>query len=303
MKPNDKNIESEIVLEFEKIRPAITRLLQSQTGNKELNINLGKSKNINTNEIIINPSILVNSVTTSKLDFKELIIGTVVHEAIHSMQDYNFEIDKDLKKYVEETTGLSNIEEVLEVLAGPFGKYVFEILIHSYEEYYFVKEFQGLSSIFEDVYKESFNQIKNLKAFNQFLSLLFHNITAYLQVDISSFNKNIQTSVIESDKLLSKFTYDSNNLEEVIELTIQIIDICRVNKLLPDLREYSLGEQREILESMDDNIVDELNKVLIPSSTNVTTGNTLEKFLGEKGKQSDDEKPVSYTHLTLPTTD
>ncbi|MDC0002279.1 hypothetical protein OAE18_01160 [Acidimicrobiia bacterium] len=290
MKPNDKNIESEIVLEFEKIRPAITRLLQSQTGNKELNINLGKSKNINTNEIIINPSILVNSVTTSKLDFKELIIGTVVHEAIHSMQDYNFEIDKDLKKYVEETTGLSNIEEVLEVLAGPFGKYVFEILIHSYEEYYFVKEFQGLSSIFEDVYKESFNQIKNLKAFNQFLSLLFHNITAYLQVDISSFNKNIQTSVIESDKLLSKFTYDSNNLEEVIELTIQIIDICRVNKLLPDLREYSLGEQREILESMDDNIVDELNKVLIPSSTNVTTGNTLEKFLGEKGKQSDDEK-------------
>jgi len=121
MKPNDKNIESEIVLEFEKIRPAITRLLQSQTGNKELNINLGKSKNINTNEIIINPSILVNSVTTSKLDFKELIIGTVVHEAIHSMQDYNFEIDKDLKKYVEETTGLSNIEEVLEVLAGPFG--------------------------------------------------------------------------------------------------------------------------------------------------------------------------------------
>ena len=213
MKPNDKNIESEIVLEFEKIRPAITRLLQSQTGNKELNINLGKSKNINTNEIIINPSILVNSVTTSKLDFKELIIGTVVHEAIHSMQDYNFEIDKDLKKYVEETTGLSNIEEVLEVLAGPFGKYVFEILIHSYEEYYFVKEFQGLSSIFEDVYKESFNQIKNLKAFNQFLSLLFHNITAYLQVDISSFNKNIQTSVIESEKLLSKFTYDSNNLE------------------------------------------------------------------------------------------
>ena len=26
-----------------------------------------------------------------------------------------------------------NIEEVLEILAGPFGKYVFEILIHSYE--------------------------------------------------------------------------------------------------------------------------------------------------------------------------
>ena len=92
MKPQDKNIESEIVLEFEKIRPAITRLLQTETNNKELNINLGKSKNSNKNEIVINPSILVNSVTTSKLDFKDLIIGTVVHEAIHSMQDYNFEI-------------------------------------------------------------------------------------------------------------------------------------------------------------------------------------------------------------------
>ena len=42
MKPSDKNIESEIVQEFEKIRPAITRLLQSQTENKELIINLGK---------------------------------------------------------------------------------------------------------------------------------------------------------------------------------------------------------------------------------------------------------------------
>ena len=173
MKPQDKNIESEIVLEFEKIRPAITRLLQTETNNKELNINLGKSKNSNKNEIVINPSILVNSVTTSKLGFKDLIIGTVVHEAIHSMQDYNFEIDKDLKSRAEEVTGLNNIEEVLEVLAGPFGKYVFEILIHSYEEYYFVKEFKGLSSIFEDIYEESFNQIKSLKAFNQFLSLLF----------------------------------------------------------------------------------------------------------------------------------
>ena len=99
MKPNDKNIESEIILEFEKIRPAITRLIQSQTKNKQLTINLGKSKNSNSNEIIINPSILVNSVSTSKLDFKDLIIGTVVHESIHSMQDYKFNIDEDLKKY------------------------------------------------------------------------------------------------------------------------------------------------------------------------------------------------------------
>ena len=185
MKPQDKNIESEIVLEFEKIRPAITRLLQTETNNKELNINLGKSKNSNKNEIVINPSILVNSVTTSKLGFKDLIIGTVVHEAIHSMQDYNFEIDKDLKSRAEEVTGLNNIEEVLEVLAGPFGKYVFEILIHSYEEYYFVKEFNGLSSIFEDIYEESFNQIRSLKAFNQFLSLLFHSITNYIEYDLS----------------------------------------------------------------------------------------------------------------------
>ena len=290
MKPQDKNIESEIVLEFEKIRPAITRLLQTETNNKELNINLGKSKNSNKNEIVINPSILVNSVTTSKLDFKDLIIGTVVHEAIHSMQDYNFEIDKDLKSRAEEVTGLNNIEEVLEVLSGPFGKYVFEILIHSYEEYYFVKEFNGLSSIFEDIYEESFNQIKSLKAFNQFLSLLFHSITNYIEYDKTPFNKKIQNAIIDSEKLINSFTYEKDNLEEVIELSIQIIDICRVNNLLPDLKEYSLGEQREILESMDDNIVDELNKVLIPSSTNVTTGNTLEKFLGEQGKQSDDEK-------------
>ena len=87
---------------------------------------------------------LVNSVSTSKLDFKDLIIGTVVHEAIHSMQDYNFNIDQDLKKYARrDYWTINDIEEVLEVLAGPFGKYVFEVLIHSYEEYFFVKDFQG----------------------------------------------------------------------------------------------------------------------------------------------------------------
>ena len=290
MKPNDKNIESEIILEFEKIRPAITRLIQSQTKNKQLTINLGKSKNSNSNEIIINPSILVNSVSTSKLDFKDLIIGTVVHESIHSMQDYKFNIDEDLKKYAEETTGLNDIEEVLEILAGPFGKYVFEILVHSYEEYFFVKEFKGLTSIFEDIYTESFIQMKNLKAFNQFLTLLFHVITDYLPIERSIFTKKVENAINESEKLLSTFKYDKQKLEDLIELTIQIIDICRINNLLPDLKKYSLGEQREILETMDDTIVDELNKVLIPSSTNITTGNTLQKFLGEKGNQSDDEK-------------
>jgi hypothetical protein len=290
MKPNDKNIESEIILEFEKIRPAITRLIQSQTKNKQLTINLGKSKNSNSNEIIINPSILVNSVSTSKLDFKDLIIGTVVHESIHSMQDYKFNIDEDLKKYAEETTGLNDIEEVLEILAGPFGKYVFEILVHSYEEYFFVKEFKGLTSIFEDIYTESFIQTKNLKAFNQFLTLLFHVITDYLPIERSIFTKKVENAINESEKLLSTFKYDKQKLEDLIELTIQIIDICRINNLLPDLKKYSLGEQREILETMDDTIIDELNKVLIPSSTNITTGNTLQKFLGEKGNQSDDEK-------------
>ena len=290
MKPNDKNIESEIILEFEKIRPAITRLIQSQTKNKQLTINLGKSKNSNSNEIVINPSILVNSVSTSKLDFKDLIIGTVVHESIHSMQDYKFNIDEDLKKYAEETTGLNDIEEVLEILAGPFGKYVFEILVHSYEEYFFVKEFKGLTSIFEDIYTESFIQMKNLKAFNQFLTLLFHVITDYLPIERSIFTKKVENAINESEKLLTTFKYDKQKLEDLIELTIQIIDICRINNLLPDLKKYSLGEQREILETMDDTIIDELNKVLIPSSTNITTGNTLQKFLGEKGNQSDDEK-------------
>ena len=290
MKPNDNNLESEIVLEFEKIRPAITRLIQSQMENKLLTINLGKSKRTNDNDIVINPSILVNSVSTSKLDFKDLIIGTVVHESIHSMQDYKFNIDDDLKKYAEETTGLSDIEDVLEILSGPFGKYVFEILIHSYEEYFFVKEFKGLASIFEDIYTESFTQTKKLKEFNQFLTLLFHSITEYLTIDKTIFNKKVVDSHNQAEQLLLKFNYDKEKLEDVIELTIQIIDICRINKLLPDLKEYSLGEQREILETMDDTIVDELNKVLIPSSTNVTTGNTLQKFLGEKGKQSDDEK-------------
>ena len=208
MKPNEKNIESEIVLEFEKIRPAITRLIQSQTANKMLTINLGKSKNSNDNDIVINPSILVNSVSTSKLDFKDLIIGTVVHESIHSMQDYKFNIDQDLKKYAEETTGLSDIEEVLEILSGPFGKYVFEVLIHSYEEYFFVKDFKGLTSIFEDMYRESFAQTKKLKEFNQFLTLLFHLITDYLTIEKNIFNKKVIDSFNETEKLILNFNFD-----------------------------------------------------------------------------------------------
>ena len=140
------------------------------------------------------------------------------------------------------------------------------------------------------MYRESFAQTKKLKEFNQFLTLLFHLITDYLTIEKNIFNKKVIDSFNETEKLILNFNFDKEKLEDVIELTIQIIDICRINKLLPDLKEYSLGEQREILETMDDTIVDELNKVLIPSSTNVTTGNTLQKFLGEKGKESDDEK-------------
>ena len=93
-------------------------------------------------QININPSILVNSVSDSDLEFKEVVIGTVIHEAIHSMEDYKFDIDKDLSKFQDETDGLNDIDEVLEVLSGPFGKYIFEILVHSFEEYKFVKDFK-----------------------------------------------------------------------------------------------------------------------------------------------------------------
>jgi len=51
-----------------------------------------------------------------------------------------------------------------------------------------------------------------------------------------------------------------------------------------------LGERRESIENFEDSVIDDLNKVLIPSSTNITSGNTLEKFLGKKGADSEDEK-------------
>ena len=50
------------------------------------------------------------------------------------MEDYKFDIDKDLSKFQDETDGLNDIDEVLEVLSGPFGKYIFEILVHSFED-------------------------------------------------------------------------------------------------------------------------------------------------------------------------
>ena len=285
-----KTLETQIIEIFQKISPAITRLIQSETDNANIVINLGKTKSKNKNEININPSILVNAVSDSELEFKELIIGTVVHEAIHSMEEYNFIVDEDLTKYKDDTEGLTNIDEVLEVLAGPFGKYIFEILVHSYDEFQFVKNFNGLRSILEDIYKESSISIKNLKPFNKFLTLLFHNITGYVELDIEKYPKNIKEPLKETLRVLDNFSYDKNLIEDTIDITIEITDICRRYNLLPDVDNQTLGERRESIENFEDSVIDDLNKVLIPSSTNITSGNTLEKFLGKKGADSEDEK-------------
>ncbi len=285
-----KTLETQIIEIFQKISPAITRLIQSETDNPNIVINLGKTKSKNKNEININPSILVNAVSDSELEFKELIIGTVVHEAIHSMEEYNFDVDEDLSKYKDDTEGLTNIDEVLEVLAGPFGKYIFEILVHSYDEFKFVKNFNGLRSILEDIYKESSINIKNLKPFNKFLTLVFHNITGYVELDIEKYPKNIKEPLKETLRVLDNFSYDKNLIEDTIDITIEITDICRRYNLLPDVDNQTLGERRESIENFEDSVIDDLNKVLIPSSTNITSGNTLEKFLGKKGADSEDEK-------------
>ena len=285
-----KTLETQIIEIFQKISPAITRLIQSETDNANIVINLGKTKSKNKNEININPSILVNAVSDSELEFKELIIGTVVHEAIHSMEEYNFDVDEDLTKYKDDTEGLTNIDEVLEVLAGPFGKYIFEILVHSYDEFQFVKNFNGLRSILEDIYKESSINIKNLKPFNKFLTLLFHNITGYVELDIEKYPKNIKEPLKETLRVLYNFSYDKNLIEDTIDITIEITDICRRYNLLPDVDNQTLGERRESIENFEDSVIDDLNTVLIPSSTNITSGNTLEKFLGKKGADSEDEK-------------
>ena len=285
-----KTLETQIIEIFQKISPAITRLIQSETDNPNIVINLGKTKSKNKNEININPSILVNAVSDSELEFKELIIGTVVHEAIHSMEEYKFNVDEDLTKYKDDTEGLTNIDEVLELLAGPFGKYIFEILVHSYDEFQFVKNFNGLRSILEDIYKESSINIKNLKPFNKFLTLLFHNITGYVELDIEKYPKNIKEPLKETLRVLDNFSYDKNLIEDTIDITIEITDICRRYNLLPDVDSQTLGERRESIENFEDSVIDDLNKVLIPSSTNITSGNTLEKFLGKKGADSQDEK-------------
>ena len=79
MKSTKNNIEAEVILEFEKIKPAITRLLQSESNNKNLILRLGKSSSENSNEVTINPTILVNSIENSNINKKDVLIGTVVH--------------------------------------------------------------------------------------------------------------------------------------------------------------------------------------------------------------------------------
>ena len=79
-------------------------------------------------------------------------------------------------------------------------------------------------------------------------------------------------------------------IEDTIDITIEITDICRRYNLLPDVDSQTLGERRESIENFEDSVIDDLNKVLIPSSTNITSGNTLEKFLS--ADRSRNRRPV-----------
>ena len=290
MDSKKKIIESQIVEEFEKIRPALTRLLQSQMNNENITLRYGRSNSKEKNDITINPSILVNALSKSKLDKQELLIGTVVHEAIHSLQNYQINISEISKVFNEDFDDVDDIEDVLEILAGPFGKYIFEIIVHSIEEKIFVKQYEGLNSILVDIYQESYTEIKSLTPFSQFLSLLFHAITTYIEPDYKIFKNQIVKALNESLQLLKTINYLEVNISEILETTIQIIDICRRFNILPDLEKYNLGEQKEISQLIDENVVNELSKVLIPSSNNLTTGKTLQKFLGNDSKQNNQEK-------------
>ena len=45
-----------------------------------------------------------------------------------------------------------------------------------------------------------------------------------------------------------------------------------------------------MVKSLEDNVINDLSKVLIPSSNNVTTGNTLQKFLGQTNSKNNEDK-------------
>ena len=59
MKSTKNNIESEVIKEFEKIKPALTRLLQSESNNNDLILRLGKTSTENSNEVTINQQFLL----------------------------------------------------------------------------------------------------------------------------------------------------------------------------------------------------------------------------------------------------
>jgi len=128
MNSKKKNIEAQIVEDFEKIRPAITRLLQTQMNNDNLSLRYGRSRSNSKNDIVINPSILVNTISKTNLDRNEVMIGTVVHEAIHATNNYTLDSESLNKLFPDELDDVEDIDDILEILTGPFGKYVFDIL-------------------------------------------------------------------------------------------------------------------------------------------------------------------------------
>ena len=290
MNSKKNNIETQIVEDFEKIRPAITRLLQTQMNNDDLSIRYGRSKSNSKNDIVINPSILVSTISKTSLNREEVMIGTVVHEAIHATKNYSLDSGALKNLFPNELDDVEDIDDVLEILTGPFGKYVFDILIHSIEERIFVKQYGGLNSILEDIYSESYSEIKKLTNFSQYLALLFHSITTYIDPEFNNYKKPVISALNESLHILKTLSYEDINVSEVVEATVQMIDICKRYNILPDLEKYNLGEQKEIEESLDENVINDLNKVLIPSSNNVTTGNTLQKFLGKTNSKNNEDK-------------
>ena len=290
MNSKKNNIETQIVEDFERIRPAITRLLQTQMNNDDLSIRYGRSKSNSKNDIVINPSILVSTISKTSLNREEVMIGTVVHEAIHATKNYSLDSGALKNLFPNELDDVEDIDDVLEILTGPFGKYVFDILIHSIEERIFVKQYEGLNSILEDIYRESYSEVKKLTNFSQYLALLFHSITTYIDPEFNNYKKPVISALNESLHILKTLSYEDINVSEVVEATVQMIDICKRYNILPDLEKYNLGEQKEIEESLDENVINDLNKVLIPSSNNVTTGNTLQKFLGQTNSKNNEDK-------------
>ena len=165
-----------------------------------------------------------------------------------------------------------------------------EIIAEAQINLVFVNEYGGLNSILQDIYKESFYKTKTLTPFSQFLSLLFHSITLYINPEYKDFKKNVTEALNESLHLLKPLNYKEVNISEVLEASVQMVDICRRYNILPDLDKYNLGEQKEISQSLDESVINDLSKVLIPSSNNLTTGNTLQKFIGKEVDTKKDEK-------------